>query len=137
MVRLRRSLRDLSLVLAAGCAGACKATPSEMPPLAPRPEPTEPSSDPSPVPGVPDPIEPSSPGPAMPGGSGAPAVPPGPAFIDHRPPAPTPPVRTDAGIADGGIVLDARPDASSPLPPLPDGGLPPDGPLQRQPSPPR
>ena len=74
------------------------------------------------MPGVPDPIEPTSPGPGptFPSAdAGVPAVPPGPAFIAERAQA------RDAGV-DGGtrIVFDAAPDAPSPLPPIPDGGIP-------------
>ena len=122
MLRLRRKLRDFLLGLAGGFAVACQPTPGEMPPLAPRPEPTQPAPGPA-VPGVPDPIEPTSPGPTFPSADGGvPAVPPppGPAFIAERVQA------SDAGVSDGGarIVFDAAPDAPSSLPPLPDGGVP-------------
>lgn len=130
MLRLRRKLRDFLLGLAGGLAVACQPTPGEMPPLAPRPEPTQPGPGPV-VPGVPDPIDPTSPGPTIPSAdAGVPAIPPGPAaFIQE---VRDPEVRaervqaSDAGVADGStrVVFDAAPDAPSPLPPIPDGGVP-------------
>jgi hypothetical protein len=120
MFRLRRRLRDFLLGLAGGWAVACQPTPSEMPPLAPRPEPTQPNA--APIPGAPDPIQPTpGPGPVLPAqDAGVSNVPPVPgAFIAERVQA------SDAGV-DGStrVVFDAAPDAQSPLPPLPDGGVP-------------
>jgi hypothetical protein len=116
MFRLRRRLRDLILGLAGSWTVACQPTPSEMPPLAPRPEPIQPNA--APIPGAADPIQ-SSPGPG-------PALPPQDAGVSIVPPVPGAFIAERAQARDAGtrIVFDAAPDARSTLPPLLDGGVP-------------
>jgi hypothetical protein len=73
-MRLRALVRKLKLSLAGlvgGFAFACSGpNPGEMPPMAPRPEPVQPTpSSPdrkAPVPGAPDPLDPTKTGPTIP-----------------------------------------------------------------------
>jgi hypothetical protein len=119
----------VALSLGAAC-GPTK--PSEIPPLAPRPDPGLPL-EPVRVPGVPDPEKPSTPGPSL-----EPVYPARDAGLGAAPePIADPfrgigssidPPRRDAGL-DGPTPPDAPlpPDAPPPplLPPIPDGGVPP------------
>ena len=62
MIAMRRLVRKLKLALAGlvgGFAFACSAptNPGEMPPLAPRPEPVQPTPSNAPVPGAGDPLK--------------------------------------------------------------------------------
>lgn len=124
-----------------GIVLACRA-PGEAPPLAPRPDPVEPSTNP--VPGAPDPIDPSTPGPS------APTEDAGVPLSVVRPPiykAQAVDGGVDGAVDDGGTVEDADlddaaviddaldpglppggpEDAGEVLPPVPDADLPPDG----------
>jgi hypothetical protein len=120
-------------IVALALGAACGPTkPGEAPPLAPRPDPGLPT-EPSSVPGIPDPDKPPtgpSPEPANPGDGSQPSPQPisyefraAGARIDPlaRPgesatPDPNQQRPPDAGVPGDGPVL----------PPLPDGGLPPD-----------
>lgn len=123
MSRLARKIRVALAGLVGGFAMACGSTTPEAPPLAPRPEATPVGApapgnpggngdgDQAPVPGAPSPIDPA------PSDAGL-------SSVQHVAPATfagEAHAVIDAGVADGGTA-----DAAVPLPPVPDGGLPPD-----------
>jgi hypothetical protein len=139
---MRRFAHKLELALAglvAGFAFACgNPAPREVPPLAPRPDPMPPSPS-GPVPGAPDPIPPPVPRPTVPpADAGTPPPPPTthvqPQFLSAIESPGAAGARSDAERRGAAIdppsdaapaqTADAGVDAE--LPPLPDGGLPPD-----------
>jgi hypothetical protein len=107
-MRLRDLVRKLKFGLAGlvgGFAFACSGptNPGEMPPMAPRPEPVQPSPSRDPVPGAPDPIKVTTPD------AGAPvtSVPSPKLESSHEPMQKPPP---DAGVQDA-VALPPVPDA--------------------------
>jgi autotransporter family porin len=115
-MRLRNLVRKLKLSLAGlvgGFAFACSGpNPGEMPPLAPRPEPVQPtpsSPEPSkaPVPGAPDfPTPPDA-------GAGPTTSIPAPQFKSSGEPLPVQnaPAPSDAGVSDAVVLPEVIPDA--------------------------
>jgi hypothetical protein len=138
------SLQRLTLASLAtiGIIAACRAAqPGEAPPLAPRPDPIQPSANP--VPGAPDPIDPGVPGPNVPSpgpDAGIPGVPSEPVTStrpEFRSARVDPAQLVDAGTgADDAATLDdagTAPVDAQDLPPVPDAGVPldaPGGPLR-------
>jgi hypothetical protein len=103
--QLRRKIRLALAGLFGGYALACSPSPGEMPPLAPRPEPTQP------LPGAPDPLAPKVPTQFPPSDAGT-------------PPGAPPPISAPGFHATHAV--DAGVDGE--LPPIPDGGVPADAP---------
>ena len=120
-------------IVALSLGAACGPTkPSEVPPLAPRPDPGLPTQ-PSQVPGVPDPDKPPT-GPSPEPGDGSEPATPQPISYEFRGAGGRidPPARPGPGTGATPAPRQRPPDAGIPgdagpvLPPLPDGGLTPD-----------